>query len=78
MNEAVEKDSAQVTLAFPEMKAGPKTSEFKFACLGAVVGLALIALGHFGDNPDLLSNGVQLVEVVVAGYGITRAVTKRG
>jgi len=59
-------------------KPGTQTSEFKMACLGAVVGLVLVLAGAFNSQPELQASGLDLVQWSVAGYAVSRGIAKAG
>lgn len=59
-------------------KPGGQSSEFRLSVLLVVAGLALAALGAYNGQPELQSQGVDLLKVVGAGYAISRGIAKAG
>ena len=41
-------------------------------------GLIMIAMGQWGDKPDLAKQGGDIVAVVGAGYAVSRGLAKAG
>lgn len=56
--------------------AGAQTTEFRVTVLLALVGVAMIVAGVWGSQPDLVSQGRELVQWVGAGYAISRGLSK--
>lgn len=71
-------EMARASVVLSANKPGVQTSEFKMACLGLLVGLALVALGSFNGQPDLQASGLDLVQWSVAGYAVSRGIAKAG
>lgn len=59
-------------------RPGESTSEFKMSGLLVIAGLIMIALGLWKGDPVLQEHGVQLAEVVGAGYAASRGISKLG
>lgn len=59
-------------------RPGESTSEFKLCGLLVVAGLAMIGLGVWKGDAALQEHGVQMVEVLGAGYAASRGMAKLG
>lgn len=59
-------------------RPGGQTTEFKLSIAATVAGLALAGFGQFAGNPEMASQGVDLVKFAVAGYAVSRGISKAG
>jgi len=60
------------------MRSGYKTTEFWLTLMVALAGTVLVVYGVIAKEPVGLEVGVNMIGIPMAGYTISRGVTKAG